>query len=266
MTEREWFVGTSGFMTSRSQWLKLPGLNCIEINSTFYALPTPKIVENWLALPSELFFSIKLSRYITHIKRLKKCAKPWKLFWSKIKPLGDRLKAVLIQLPPSFKNKPETLARVKAMAAYLPKDGPTIAFEFRSTTWFHSDVYRVMRENGWCMVGTLLERETSRPWLGDLPFGLHIPMTTSNATYVRVHGGKGYRGSYSERRLEAIRKDIVDRKTERNFIMFNNVFFERRGKTCKVDTKRIRYAALCNGVEFGELVKKGKNKTRKVNR
>jgi len=42
--------------------------------------------------------------------------------------------------------------------------------------------------------------------------------------------------------------------------MFNNVFFKERGKTCKVDAKKIRYAALCNGVEFGKLVKKTKKK------
>ena len=146
------------------------------------------------------------------------------------------------------------------MAAYLPKDGPTIAFEFRDSSWFNGDVYRLMQDNGWCMVGTLLERETSRPWLGDLPFGLHMPPTTSDATYIRVHGGKGYRGSYSKRRLEAIREDMAARGTERNFIMFNNVFFKERGKTCKVDAKKIRYAALCNGVEFGKLVKKTKKK------
>ena len=101
---KEWFVGTSGFMIGQKTWLALPGLNCIEINSTFYRLPSKNTIDKWKNLDPNLFFSIKASKYITHIKRLKNCKQAWKMFWNRVKPLGKKMKAILIQLPPSFKN------------------------------------------------------------------------------------------------------------------------------------------------------------------
>ena len=110
---KQWYTGTSGFMVGQKTWLSLPGLNCIEINSTFYKLPSKKTINNWRELSPNLFFSIKASKYITHIKRLKDCKQAWKVFWNRVKPLGNKMQAILIQLPPSFKNKPETFERVK---------------------------------------------------------------------------------------------------------------------------------------------------------
>ena len=121
LMSKEWFVGTSGFMVGQKTWLALPGLNCIEINSTFYRLPSKNTIDKWKNLDPNLFFSIKASKYITHMKRLKNCKQAWKVFWNRVKPLGNKMKAILIQLPPSFKNKPETFERVKKMKAYLPK-------------------------------------------------------------------------------------------------------------------------------------------------
>ena len=73
----------------------------------------------------------KASRYITHIKRLKNCKTAWRKFWDRVKPLGNRMQAILLQLPPSFKNTPETFQRIKKMKTYLPRKGPSIVFEFR---------------------------------------------------------------------------------------------------------------------------------------
>ena len=70
---KQWFIGTSGFMVSQKQWLEMPGLNCIEMNSTFYKLPSPKTVQKWKNTSPNLYFSIKVSKYITHMKRLKNC-------------------------------------------------------------------------------------------------------------------------------------------------------------------------------------------------
>ena len=64
-------IGTSGFMVSQSQWLGFKCLNCIEINGTFYRLPSPATVEKWRAFPPHMGIVIKASKYITHIKRLK---------------------------------------------------------------------------------------------------------------------------------------------------------------------------------------------------
>ena len=58
---KQWFIGTSGFMVSQKLWLELPGLNCIEVNSTFYKLPSSKTVNNWKNLSPNLYFSLKVS-------------------------------------------------------------------------------------------------------------------------------------------------------------------------------------------------------------
>ena len=115
---KQWFIGTSGFMTSQKTWLDLPGLNCIEVNSTFYSLPSKKTVNNWKILDPNLYFSLKVSKYITHLKRLKNCKGAWDKFWNRVKPLGKKLKALLIQLPPSFKYNSVNLERIEKMAKY----------------------------------------------------------------------------------------------------------------------------------------------------
>ena len=87
-------IGTSGFMVTRTQWISLECLNCIEINSTFYSLPTAKIVSNWSELPERVSFVIKASKYITHVKRLKDVRDAWNKLWGRITPLGG------LNLPP----------------------------------------------------------------------------------------------------------------------------------------------------------------------
>lgn len=190
---KQWFVGTSGFMVSRKNWLEMPGLNCIEMNSTFYSLPSIKVVEGWKNTPKNIYFSIKASKYITHIKRLKDCKQAWDVFWNRIKPLGNKLKAILIQLPPSFKNNEINFKRVKNMARYLPKSKISIIFEFRDNSWFVPKVYELMKKYNLCLGGTSIKRPTKRYWLGNLPTGTHIPPKTSDTTYLRIHGEKGYK-------------------------------------------------------------------------
>lgn len=256
---KEWFIGTSGFMTSKEQWLSLPDLNCIEINSTFYNLPSEKTVKGWKET-TDLFYSIKCSKYITHMKRLNDCKEAWSVFWERVKPLGNSLKAVLIQLPPSFKMTDETMKRVEVMAKYLPVNKVTIVFEFRDDSWFTESVYKMMRLHRLTMGGTSIERPTKAKWLGDLPTGLNIPPKTSDATYIRIHGEKGYKGNYSDAQLKAIKNKVNARNTKKNFVMFNNTFFPKRNKTCKIGKNKVRYAAVCNAVEFGKYVKTKKAK------
>jgi uncharacterized protein YecE (DUF72 family) len=195
-------------------------------------------------------FSVKASKYITHIKRLKGVKAAWNKFWNRMKGLGPQMQAVLIQLPPSFKNNPVNLARVEAMGKYLPKRGPTMVFEFRDSSWFVPAVYKLMRKYKLTLGGTAIRRPTKRYWLGDLPTGIHIPPRTSNATYIRIHGAKGYRGYYDKKQLAAIRREVKSRGTSKNFVMFNNTFFDSRSRSCTVKNKKIRYAAVCDAVEF----------------
>ena len=241
-------------MVAQSLWLSLPGLNCIEINSTFYRLPKEHTMKRWREL--ETYFSLKVSKYITHMKRLKDCKEAWELFWSRAQILGDKLKAVLFQFPPSFRYTPETIARVRALGAYLPKNGPTIVFEFRDTSWFREETYKIMRRHGWCVGGTAIRKKKGVYWLGNMPAGLHLPPTTSDATYLRVHGSKGYRGYYGPKELGKIRQAVKKQHTHKNFILFNNTFFDSRNRTCRKGQRQIKYAAVCDALLFARKTRR----------
>lgn len=250
---KQWLVGTAGFMVSQPLWTSLPGLNCIEVNSTFYRLPLASTIKKWKELSPSLCFSLKVSRYITHMKRLKNCKGAWGKFWGKAKLLGNKLKAVLFQLPPSFKFNDVNMERLGKMGSYLPKGGPAIVFEFRDKSWFVKPVYDLMKKLGWCLGGTAIRRPTKRYWLGNMPSGLHLPPRTSDTTYLRVHGQKGYRGYYGPKELRNIYSQIRSKGTGKNFVIFNNTFFEKRGRTCTELGKRIRFAAVCDAVAFGKM-------------
>jgi len=255
-------VGTAGFIGSRRDWLNMPFINCLEINSTFYRLPTNKSLQNFIKLTERgpLVFSVKVSRFVTHMKRLKDCKGAFNKFWKAVLPLGSNLKAILLQLPPSFKFNDENMERLRKMT-YLPRtngagDKISTIFEFRDKSWFKTEVVRLFKSRGWTLGGTLINKKKGVYWMGNMPAGLHLPTRTSDCTYLRIHGGRGYRGGYGPKELKNIEKKILSERTPKNYIIFNNVFFKSRNKTCKYNRRRIRYAALCNASEFGRMTRK----------
>ena len=159
-----------------------------------------------------------------------------------------------------FKNTPETFQRLKKMQVYLPRNGPSIVFEFRDKSWFTPEVTALFKSARWCMGGTLINRKKGTYWLGNLPVGIQIPERTNNTTYIRIHGEKGYRKYYDSKKLREIKRHILKNNTEKNFVMFNNVFFTKRNRTCKVKTKKIRYAAVCDAVQFSRLTRRKRYK------
>ena len=108
------------------------------------------------------------------------------------------------------------------------------------------------------MGGTLINRKKGTYWLGSVPAGIHIPSRTNNTTYIRIHGERGYKKYYDSKKLREIKRRILKNNTEKNFVMFNNVFFTKRNRTCKVKTKKIRYAAVCDAVLFGRMTRRRK--------
>ena len=241
-------------MISQASWLKMDCLNCIEINGTFYRLPTPNTVERWRAFPSHVGIVIKASKYITHIKRLKDVKEAWNTLWSAIKPLGDKLHCILFQLPPSFSYKPENVQRIKDMHKYIPRN-LKIAFEFRHAGWFNPETYKVFRGLHWCVAGTYIQKKDGTAWMGTMPGGLNLPPATTNFTYMRIHGARGYKGALSESTLRQIRTALnKQRGGNRKFVMFNNTFFDPRSGHCTIGNTKVKYAAVCNAVQFTNLV------------
>lgn len=247
----QWLTGTSGFMTSQKNWFEKTALNCIEINSTFYRLPTERGINNWNSFPREVDTVVKVSRYITHIKRLIDFAEIWQPFWDSVKNLKN-LSAVLFQFPPTFKNTDINLERIKAMQPLLPKD-LKIFIEFRDISWFNHDIYKIIESLGFTIVSVLLNKtEKTAKWLGTMPDGLTLVPAMNNATYLRAHGGKGNRGFYTEDELEKIYQQIAGFKAKTNYALFNNTFFTDRTMQCCLDDS-IRYAAVCDAMLWQQL-------------
>jgi len=162
----------------------------VEVNATFYRLSTRETVSNWVSqTPHTFSFSIKASRYLTHVKRLVGIADGVARFYEPLQPLldADRMAAVLWQLPANF---PRDDARLAAALGMLPPGRH--AFEFRHPSWFVPAVYGILREHGATLV------------IGDHP---QRPFQTDERTapwrYVRLHyGARGRRGNYSRSELE----------------------------------------------------------------
>src|SRR4051794_31704830 len=89
----------------------------VEVNTTFYRLPLKSSVAKWVAeTPSDFLFSIKVSRYLTHIKRLTDLRGGLQRYYERIEPLvrSPKLGPVLWQLPPTFKRDDERLGSALA--------------------------------------------------------------------------------------------------------------------------------------------------------
>lgn len=183
----------------------------VEVNATFYRLATRASVERWLAqTPEDFCFSVKASRYLTHVKRLAGIDQGLRRFYEPLAPLRDagRLGAVLWQLPETFQRDERALAR---LLEQLP-DGRH-AIELRHPSWFVQSVFALLRTHDVALV------------LGDHP---QRPFQTHQATagwrYIRFHyGTRGRRGNYSKTELEEWAQRLHRwRATHELLVYFNN--------------------------------------------
>ena len=117
-------------------------LSTVEINYTFYRMPNEKIVAGWAAqTPAHFKFTLKAPRRITHDSRLRGSESALQRFCEVAGTLGDRLGALLFQLPPNFR---KDLGCLEAFLAALPR-GARAAFEFRHASWHDEDVFAALR-------------------------------------------------------------------------------------------------------------------------
>jgi uncharacterized protein YecE (DUF72 family) len=164
-------------------------LDTVEVNSTFYRLARPHAVAGWVEhTPEGFVFSVKASRYLTHVRRLRDVAEGVERFYAAIAPLAEspKLGPVLWQLPGNFKADP---ARLAALLELLP-DGRH-CFEFRHPSWFGDEVLSLLQAHGAALV---IGDHPERPWQP------HV--LTADWTFIRFHyGTRGRRGNYSETEL-----------------------------------------------------------------
>jgi uncharacterized protein YecE (DUF72 family) len=124
-------------------------LPAVEVNNTFYRMPTPKLLAGWRAqVPEGFAFALKGPQRITHRKRLREVGEDAAFFAASAAELGPALGPVLWQLPPNLK---VDLPRLLAFLALLPEGGRP-AFEFRHDSWFRDEVYDALRTRGAALV------------------------------------------------------------------------------------------------------------------
>ena len=184
----------------------------VEINNTFYRLPKPAAVEGWAEQsPSGFTFAVKVSRYLTHIKRLTMVEAGMKRLYEPLEALvrTEKLGPLLWQFPENFHRDERRLA--SALEA-LPAGRH--AFEFRHDSWFTDDVYGLLREHGAALV---IGDESSR-WVSTP----HV--RTAGWTYIRFHhGSRGRHGNYSASEIETWARRISQWRRETEvYAYFNN--------------------------------------------
>lgn len=149
-------AGTSGFSfpewkgvfypadVPQARWLGFYAgrLPAVEVNNTFYRMPSAKVLAGWRDQVSESFrFALKAPQQVTHRLRLREAAEVVAHFHEVAGALGDRLGPVLYQLPPNLK---KDLPRLADFLAVVPARA-RVAFEFRHPSWFSDDVYEALR-------------------------------------------------------------------------------------------------------------------------
>jgi uncharacterized protein YecE (DUF72 family) len=139
----------------------------VEVNATFYRMPSPRLMESWSSqVPERFVFSLKAPRRITHDHRLKDCEEHVRVFCETAAGLASRLGILLFQLPPNLKLDIE---RLTAFLELLPP-GARAAFEFRHPSWWDDAVFDALRRRNLALcIADSEERHT--PLVATADFG-----------------------------------------------------------------------------------------------
>lgn len=182
----------------------------VEINNSFYRLPPPESFKRWArATPEDFIFSVKASRYISHVKKLKGIEGPLKRFLSAASGLGRKLGPVLFQFPANWKANP---ARLSEMLDLAP-EGFRYVFEFRHPSWFQEDVYDLLAGHGAALCLAYSEK-----WP-------NADKITADFVFIRLHGQQPtYASKYSHEELKDLAAKIATyrRLNFDIFVYFNN--------------------------------------------
>ena len=175
----------------------------VEVNNSFYRMPTPSTLASWAAeVPEDFSFVLKASQRITHIKRLKEVGESIEYLVKNSAGLGAKLGPYLFQLPPNFR---KDLPRLQEFLSLLPA-GVRAAVEFRHTSWFEDDVFATLaaRNAPLCIADTGEE--------GDPPF-----VATADWGYLRLRGVE-----YAEDALRSWKERVTAQTWGEAFVFFKH--------------------------------------------
>jgi uncharacterized protein YecE (DUF72 family) len=217
-------IGTSGWMYNhwqkifypdklpKSKWLEYYAgqFDTVELNASFYRLPNPATFKGWKErTPDNFLWSVKGSKFITHIRRLKDPVEPLSRLYNSIAGLGEKLGVILFQLPPSL-SFDEGVFRDFSRSL-----DPNLryALEIRHPSWINDPVFAILSE----FKMALCISDTA----GRYPSSEAI---TADFVYIRLHGsGRLYASEYSEKELQAWAEKVIAWNRD-TFIYFDNDF------------------------------------------
>ncbi len=219
-----YFIGTSGWhyddwrnrfypeKLPKAKWLEFYARHfpTVELNNSFYRLPSETAFANWRDLsPSSFTFAVKVSRFITHIKRLKNSEEAVENFIKRARILGEKLGPLLYQLPPNMHRNDETL---ESFLYSLPEEMKHV-IEFRHQSWLAEEVFEILHKYraGLCVF--------------DMPSFTCPLLATADFAYIRFHGSEDlYSSYYSDEALADWAKRIADLAINLDtvYIYFNN--------------------------------------------
>ena len=216
------YAGTSGWSYKNFQpgfypefaksadWLEVYAtkLPTVELNSSFYKLPSPVVIAKWRqAVPPEFRFSVKAWQRITHEKRLVDCGEELAAINMVMRAFGENLGVVLFQLPPSLEADNKLLENF-----VLQLDGSgKYTFEFRHKSWFCESVMDILRK-----YNIALTLSHTGNW--------NVPLIrTADFVYVRLHGPhKAYEGVYDKEFISRLNAWLQKAGAAENYVYFNN--------------------------------------------
>jgi uncharacterized protein YecE (DUF72 family) len=184
-----------------------------EINTSFYHLPKQETVSNWVqAVPAKFMFCPKLSRYATHIKKLREPENTLPSFFEAIEPLKKHCGPILIQLPPSLKFQ-EDIANIFFQYLHQHFSFYKYALEIRHNSWLEKNSLQLMKHYKIALVMAHSGGKYS-----------YTEIITARHVYMRFHGPNGnYNSSYRKKQLQYFANKIKNFATSHTvWAFFNN--------------------------------------------
>ncbi|HEY6838372.1 MAG TPA: DUF72 domain-containing protein [Geobacteraceae bacterium] len=202
---KEWKGGFYPEKISPKEMLRFYGerLNAVEINYTFYHMPTERVLAPWVEqVPDDFLFALKAPQVMTHVKRLKEVGEEAEYFFTTLAILGKKLGTVLFQFPAYFH---ANLARLEAFLPLIPA-GLQCAFEFRSPTWLEAGVGELLHLRGHTLCIADTDEHHADEVIGATPWG-----------YLRLR-----RTDYGEEDLSRWLQRVRAMEWERAFVFFKH--------------------------------------------
>jgi uncharacterized protein YecE (DUF72 family) len=214
----KFYIGTSGYGYQEWKGLFYPEkisakkmlsfyadkFSSVEINNTFYRMPTINVVESWAnQVPANFVFAIKAPQIITHVKRLKNVSEEIKYFLTIVSDLGKKLGAILFQFPASFH---QDIPLLEKFIEHIPPRMKSVAFDFRGKSWHNKETYVLLKKRNFC----LCYEDTDQKPLQEI-------VSTASWGYLRLR-----RADYTKRALSSWAKKIRAQNWQKVFVFFKH--------------------------------------------